>query len=146
MRPPEPDWLFVSLLSAKTTFRLQSKTLRLVLFLILSLSLTSSSFVTGQQSNGRVVVFPVTLQWNKQKDVSRYRLQIAADEKFQDVYFDSPVYGNRHVVKDLPPGTYYWRAAPADFQLGAFSPPVRFFLSGGVVTTVQLFKTPRRIR
>lgn len=92
----------------------------------------------GQQMPRRGIVFPVPIQWNKQKGVTRYRLQIAADEKFQDVFFDGRVMGSRYVVSNLSPGYYYWRVAPAESQLGEFSRPVRFFVSGGVVTTVRL--------
>lgn len=92
----------------------------------------------GQQPTGREIVFPVPIQWNKQKGVTRYRMQIAADEKFQDVFIDRRVSGSRYVVSDLSPGSYYWRVAPAESQLGEFSRPVRFFVSGGVVTTVRL--------
>ena len=122
--------------ATKPSFNLRSRNLRLIVFLILILTATSSSGIAlGQQPsglNGRVIVFPITIQWNKQESVSRYRLQIAADEKFQDVFFDGRVAGNRYTVTTLAPGSYYWRVAPADSQLGAFSRPVRFFLSGGV--------------
>jgi hypothetical protein len=134
----------VLLPSAKSIFSSRSKNLRPVFLLLVvlvamgSVGIAVSQQGYGQQTNGRLIVFPVTIQWNKQKNVARYRLQIAADEKFQDVFFDGRVAGNRYVVKDLLPGAYYWRVAPADSQLGAFSPPLRFFLSGGVVTTVEL--------
>ena len=87
-----------------------------------------------------MIVFPITIQWNKQESVRKYRLQIAADEKFQDVFFDGLVAGNRYTVKALAPGSYYWRVAPADSQVGGFSRPVRFFLSGGAIISVQLSK------
>ena len=127
--------------SAKPGLNLQSRKLRLNIFLIVILAATGpSSIAIGQQVNGQVIVFPTTIQWNKQKSVGRYRLQIAADEKFQDVFFDGLVAGNRYTVNNLPPGSYYWRVAPADSQLGAFSHPVRFFLSGGAITYVRLPK------
>lgn len=86
---------------------------------------------------GREIAFPTTIQWNRQRSVSRYRLQIAADEMFQNVFFDGLVTGERYEGCGLPPGYYYWMVAPADFHLGDFSKPVRFFVSGGVVTTVR---------
>ncbi len=101
------------------------------------ISVTGPSQIAGQQSDGQTVVFPITIQWSKQKNVNRYRLQIAADEKFQNVFFDGQVRGNRYTVNELSPGFYYWRVAAADAQLGAFSQPVRFFLSGGVITQVK---------
>jgi hypothetical protein len=128
----------VSSPSKRSSFGLQSKTFRFVLFLTVIFGSMSFSSVAGQPANGRVVVFPTTIQWNKQKSVSRYRLQIAADEKFQDVFFDAPINGNRYTVEDLSPGPYYWRVAAAEDQLGTFSCPVRFFLSGGVITPVKL--------
>jgi hypothetical protein len=121
--------------SAKSIFGLQSKTLRLVCVVIVVL--LSITITVSQRIDGRTVVFPITIDWNKQKNVTRYRLQIAADEKFQDVFFDGRVNGNRYVVTNLLPGAYYWRVAPADAGLGEFSRAARFFLSGGVVTTVQ---------
>lgn len=92
----------------------------------------------GQQTPRREIIFPIPIQWNKQKGVTMYRLQIAADEKFQDVFIDRRVSGSRYVVSNLSPGYYYWRVAPAESQLGEFSRPVRFFVSGGIVTTVRL--------
>ncbi len=87
---------------------------------------------------GHAIAFPTPIQWNKQRSVGRYRLQIAGDERFQDVFYDGLVTGERYVVSSVPPGYYYWRVAAADFDLGEFSKPVRFFVSGGVVTTVRL--------
>lgn len=129
--------LFVSSPSAKPSFNLHSRKLRLIIALIVAAT-GLSNIASSQQLDGRVIVFPVEIQWSKQPSVSRYRLQIAADEKFQDVFFDGRVAGNRYTVDKLPPGSYYWRVAANDSQLGAFSHPVRFFLSGGVVTNVQL--------
>jgi len=92
----------------------------------------------AQQATRREVVFPVSIEWNTEKRVKRYRLQIAADERFQNVFLDRPVVGNRFVVSELSPGYYYWRVAPADSQVGNFSRPVRFFISGGTVIPVSV--------
>ncbi|MCM3905635.1 MAG: PQQ-like beta-propeller repeat protein [Pyrinomonadaceae bacterium] len=46
----------------------------------------------------------------------RYRLQIALDERFNDVMFDGVVSGHEYVPRDLPPGRYHWRVASADSQ------------------------------
>jgi hypothetical protein len=89
-----------------------------------------------QQSIGRAVIFPVTIQWPRQKGIFRYRLQIAADPQFRDIYVDRRLVGNRHVVDDLQPGEYYWRVATAEARVGVFSMPVKFFISGGVITPV----------
>jgi hypothetical protein len=91
----------------------------------------------GQQTAGREIAFPQMIRWNKQKGVTRYRLQIAGDEQFQNVFFDRPVAGEQYVVSGLSAGYYYWRVAPVDSR-SAFSQPVRFFISGGVVTRVRL--------
>lgn len=92
--------------------------------------------VNAQNSAGREVIFPVTIEWARQKTVTRYRLQIAADEAFQNIYFDRRLVGNRYSIAELSPGYYFWRVAAADNAVGSFSRPIRFFISGGVVTSV----------
>lgn len=87
---------------------------------------------------GRQISFPVALQWSKHKGVANYRLQIASDESFRDIFLDRRINGARYVLQDLPPGYYYWRVAPADFGPTNFTRPVRFFISGGVVRGVKL--------
>ena len=116
----------------------ETQTFALVALIVITSVSFSALTAIGQEALRREIVFPVSIQWNKQKGVSRYRLQIAADEKFQDVFFDGRVMGSRYIVSSLSPGYYYWRVAPADSQLGDFSRPGRFFLSGGVVTAVRL--------
>jgi hypothetical protein len=109
--------------------------------LILALVLVApclSLAVAAQQTAQREIIFPVTIRWNRQKGVSRYRLQIATDERFQDVFLDRRVTGDRLVVNELSSGYYYWRVAPAESQLREFSRPIRFFISGGVVIPVPL--------
>jgi hypothetical protein len=91
-----------------------------------------------QQAPGRQISFPIAIQWNKQKAVSTYRLQIAGDESFRDIFLDRRINGARYVVSNLPPGYYYWRVAPADFGAINFSRPARFFVSGGVIRAVKL--------
>jgi len=68
----------------------------------------------------------VQIKWSKQAGVTRYRLQIARDERFTDVLFDGRVTGEQYVARELSPGTYYWRIAPADYQTREFQRPVRF--------------------
>ena len=88
----------------------------------------------AQQTAGRLpIAFPTTIRWNKLRGVTKYRLQIANDEHFSNVFYDGPVVGERYVVTGLAPGYYYWRIAPSERQTGAFLKPVRFFVSGGVV-------------
>lgn len=62
--------------------------------------------------------------------MSRYRLQLATDEQFEDVVFDQAVEGRQYVVKTLPPGNYFWRVAAAAAETSAtYSPPERVTLS-----------------
>ena len=91
----------------------------------------------GQPKVKREIAFPTPIQWNKQKRITRYRLQIAGDEKFQSVFFDGLIAGERYVANGLSPGYYYWRVVPADVPSGDFSKPTRFFVSGGVVKAVR---------
>jgi len=109
--------------------------------LILMPALLSST--RAQQPAGRALVFPVTIQWNKQKAVRGYRLQIAADEAFRDVFLDKRVVGERYVVCELGPGYYYWRVAAAEPQLGYYSRPAKFFVPGGIVTKVVPTRSTR---
>jgi len=41
----------------------------------------------GQQTPGQEIAFPLTIQWDKQRGVARYRLQVAGDQEFQNVFF-----------------------------------------------------------
>lgn len=98
----------------------------------------SSLPVLAQQIPGREVSFPVPIRWTRHKSVANYRLQIAADDRFHDIFLDRRVSAERYVVTGLPSGYYYWRVTPADSGSVNFSRPVRFFVSGGVVNTVKL--------
>lgn len=118
---------------------------KLVLFL--SLTLAGSTFAVGQQAGTRLISFPVSIQWTRQKGVAKYRLQIASDETFRSIFFDGRVQGERFTATGLPPGYYYWRTAPADSSTGRFSTPVRFFVSGGAAISPLLpDKSGRRTR
>lgn len=76
--------------------------------------------------------FPTTIELPRQEGVSKYRLQIAEDERFRNVLFDVRLAGGPHNVCWLSPGYYYWRVAPIERTTGTFLEPVRFFVSGGV--------------
>lgn len=124
----------VSLRSSKSFSARQFKSLQLLFALVAILGpLAHSPSALGQQTPGRPIAFPTAIQWSKQKAVTTYRLQIADDEKFRNVFYDGRVTGERYTVNGLSPGYYYWRIAPADFKTGGFSKPVRFFVSGGVL-------------
>jgi hypothetical protein len=127
----------VALHPAKTSLT-QLKYLALSFFAVLVIASCLCLSAEAQQTTTREVVFPVSIQWNREKGVKRYRLQIAADEKFQNVFLDRRVVGDRFLVSELSAGYYYWRVAPADWQLGNFCRPVRFFISGGTITPVRL--------
>ncbi|HEX8191059.1 MAG TPA: FG-GAP-like repeat-containing protein [Pyrinomonadaceae bacterium] len=71
----------------------------------------------------------ILVRWQGKPGVSRYRLQLATDEKFEDVVFDQAVEGRQYVVKDLPPGNYFWRVAPAAAETSvSYSQPERVTL------------------
>jgi hypothetical protein len=76
------------------------------------------------------------IRWQGKPGVARYRLQLATDEAFKDIVFDQAVVGRQYVVKELPPGNYFWRVAPAAVETGAYSKPTPVTLGeapGGVV-------------
>ena len=109
--------------------------------LILALSILLILFVTpcfGQQS------IPAKIVWSKQTGVTRYRLQIANDQQFQDVLFDRLVDGTEYFVSDLPPGSYYWRVAPQSGPtVGQFLKAVPFTVAKGPIATPS--PTPRLV-
>jgi hypothetical protein len=79
----------------------------------------------------------ILVRWQGKPGVSRYRLQLATDEKFGDVVFDRAVEGRQYVVKDLPPGNYFWRVAPAAAETSvAYSRPERVTLGTEPKVTV----------
>lgn len=105
-------------------------------------NLNSTAFT--QQTGARFpVAFPTSLQWPKQRGVTSYRLQIADDEDFRNVFYDGRVVGERYTVSGLPPGYYFWRIAPSERQTGAFLKPVRFFVSGGFIVSGMPPRPPR---
>ena len=144
MKPHNLRRLHLQAVLSPSTKRFSFCTFRSVpVFLVLTVlpGWASSSNVNGQQAVGRQIAFATSIQWPKQRRVSRYRLQIARDEKFRDVFFDGLVAGERYVASGLSPGYYYWRVAPADMETGKFLQPVRFFVSGGVVTSEKVCRT-----
>ena len=72
----------------------------------------------------------ILVRWQGRPGINRYRLQLATDEKFEDVVFDQAVEGRQYVVKGLPPGDYFWRVAAAAVETSiAYSKPERVTLS-----------------
>ncbi|MDT5293864.1 MAG: hypothetical protein QOJ76_744 [Acidobacteriota bacterium] len=73
----------------------------------------------------------ILVRWQGKPGVERYRLQLARDEKFEDIVFDQAVEGRQYVVKGLVPGNYFWRVAPAAAETSAaYSRPERVSLGG----------------
>lgn len=105
---------------------------------------SSWSHEVDAQRSASEVSFPVAIEWNPQAGTRAWRLQVAADEKFQNVFLNRRVTGQKYLVTEIPAGYYFWRVAPAEFQ--AYSSPVRFFISGGVVTTVDLANRGPRVK
>lgn len=71
-------------------------------------------------------VAPSRIVWPKQAGISRYRLQLASDENFQDVIFDGSVNGNEYLATELAPGRYFWRVAANQVKTGQYSKSTAF--------------------
>ncbi|HKG14560.1 MAG TPA: PQQ-binding-like beta-propeller repeat protein [Pyrinomonadaceae bacterium] len=72
----------------------------------------------------------ILVRWQGRPGINRYRLQLATDEKFEDVVFDQAVEGRQYVVKGLPPGNYFWRVAAAAVETSiSYTKPERLTLS-----------------
>ena len=124
-------------LATKASHISQFKSLRLLITVAVMVGSAWVSLQTATaQTPGQTLVFPTSVQWPRQHGITWYRLQIGGDDTFRDIYFDGRVVGDRFRVRDLAPGYYYWRIATADHQLGEFSRPLRFFVPGGVVTSI----------
>ena len=116
--------------------------LGLIALVTLSVSFSFPRQVDAQQA--AQVSFPITVEWKPQAGVRIWRLQVAADEKFQDIFLDRRVVGDRYLVSEIPSGYYFWRVAPADSQ--SYSTPLRFFISGGTVTAIDVSTRPSRVK
>jgi uncharacterized repeat protein (TIGR01451 family) len=66
-------------------------------------------------------VAPARIVWKKQPGISRYRIQLATDERFQDVIFDGVAATSEYMATALAPGRYYWRVAAAQSKTGQFT-------------------------
>ena len=103
----------------------------LCLFLALHFASAQESAPTGSQATPSV-----RIRWNAQRNITRYRLQIARDEQFGDIVVDRAVNGTEFVVRELAPGRYFWRIAPAVVETGRFSVPLAFEVSASSNATV----------
>lgn len=68
---------------------------------------------TGATQKAQEIEPSILIRWQGKPGVNRYRLQLATDEKFEDVVYDQAVEGQQHLVKGLPSGNYFWRVASA---------------------------------
>ncbi len=95
-------------------------------FILLTLILAAASSAAHVRAQGTAppaqTKTSLHLRWPTQEGVLRYRLQLARDEKFQDIVFDRAVFGTEYVVTELGPGKYFWRYAPAVKETGTFTP------------------------
>ena len=97
----------------------------LILLSHLLLTQTSTAQTAGAQNAdeaaARQATSSILIRWQGKPGVERYRLQLATDARFNDIVFDQAVVGRQHVVRELTPGRYYWRVAPAAKETGAYS-------------------------
>ncbi len=80
----------------------------------------------GKQSLG-----PVPFQWSPNVEAKTARLQVARDERFQDLVAEREGLEGTSATLELPgPGVYFWRLAStrADGDRGPFGDPQRFEL------------------
>ena len=86
--------------------------------------------VNGQTPTAQQLPPSILVRWQGRPGVNRYRLQLATDEKFEDIVFDQAVEGRQYVVKGLPPGNYFWRVAAAAAETSiSYTTPERVTLS-----------------
>jgi outer membrane protein assembly factor BamB len=78
---------------------------------------------SAQSSASASQEIETTLRWDARPGVTRYRLQVALDPRFNDIVYDGAVNGLEQKVP-LAPGRYYWRVAPAPKETGRYSTPV----------------------
>jgi outer membrane protein assembly factor BamB len=84
----------------------------------------------GQKPQAQQIAPTLLIRWQGKPGINRYRLQLATDEKFEDVVFDQAVEGHQHLVKGLPAGNYFWRVASAAAETStAYTQPERVSLS-----------------
>ncbi|MDT7603122.1 MAG: hypothetical protein QOF61_1119 [Acidobacteriota bacterium] len=84
-------------------------------FLVAPLALTRAASGAPQEQE-----IETTVGWEPLPGITRYRLQVSRDARFNDIVFDGAVNGLSQVVP-LAPGRYYWHVAPAAKETGKFS-------------------------
>ncbi|HKR13819.1 MAG TPA: hypothetical protein VJT15_17270 [Pyrinomonadaceae bacterium] len=90
---------------------------------------------------GTYDVAPARIAWKAQPGVSRYRIQLATDERFQKVIFDGAVETAEYQANTLAPGRYYWRVAAHDATGGEFSKPAVFDVKSSTTKEVAATET-----
>lgn len=96
----------------------------LAAFMFSTQALAQPETAHAQQAAGaQQVAAPLKLRWPARPRARRYRLQVALDQKFNDIVFDRAVEGLEQEVSGLQPGKYYWRVAPATPETGRYSTP-----------------------
>lgn len=79
------------------------------------------------------------IAWKTQPGVSRYRIQLAMDQRFANVVFDGAVEAPEFIANTLAPGRYYWRVAAAGTS--EFSKPEVFEVSSTSTVSVAATET-----
>lgn len=95
--------------------------LRLIIFTLIFAATPASNAFAQKTTQTAPAKTSVYLRWPGQQGVLRYRLQLARDDKFNDIVFDRAVFGTEYAVTELGPGRYFWRVAPAVKETGTFS-------------------------
>lgn len=91
---------------------------------------TVATQANGQTPTAQQLPPSILVRWQGRPGVDRYRLQLATDERFEDIVFDQAVEGRQYVVKGLPPGNYFWRVAAAAAETSvSYTKPERVTLS-----------------
>jgi outer membrane protein assembly factor BamB len=110
--------------------------------IILPVALAQSQ-ATSAQSGSSQQTYETTLHWNGRANVTRYRLQVALDPRFDNIIYDGAVVGLEHKIS-LPAGRYYWHVAPAPKETGRFSMPFVIEIPPPLARTETPTPTPSR--
>lgn len=96
---------------------------------------------TNEPTNNFAVSYevpPTRIAWQLQPGVSRYRVQLATDQRFENTIFDGAVASTEYIANALAPGRYYWRVS-SDASTGKFSKPEVFEVKS--TTTSEIAST-----
>src|SRR4051794_33687317 len=90
------------------------------LLVLCAFAFLAAPLALTRAASGAPQEIEMTLGWEPIPGVTRYRLQVSLDSRFNDIVFDGAVNGISQVVP-LAPGKYYWRVAPAPKETGRYS-------------------------